>query len=172
MDFFLQGKKVLLTSTTPQHLAEYTHWRKWEGEFDILHEEESFASQQDRVRRINLLKNNTTDKSFYVSVLNTENELISLLEFYIFDSEVYSPNMVLKKMKNGLVLATEASELLIKHFFSYYLQIKTITFDLPDYRIESIKILESFGFKFITHYYKSLSNNSFQKMLIFRLEKQ
>lgn len=172
MEFFLIGKHVRIVDTTAQHLAEYTHWRKWEGSLDILHEEESFANQEDRVRRLHLIKNHITDKSFYVSVVGPEDELISMLEFYILDSEIYSPNMVLKKVKNGTALATEASQLLINHFFSYYPHINSIMFDLPDYRTETIKILESFGFKRITHFYKLKNDNKFQKMIIFRLGKQ
>ena len=89
MSFFLEGKNVSLFSTTVQHLAEYTHWRKWEGDLDILHEEEPFATQQDRVRRVNLIQNEG-ENSFFVSVLTKENELISMLEFYIINTEVYN----------------------------------------------------------------------------------
>ena len=45
-------------------------------------------------------------------------------------------------------------------------------FDLPDYRTESRKILEQFGFKVITHYYKLDYKSHYQKMLILRLRKE
>ena len=170
-DFFLKGKYVSIIPTTPHHLAEYTSWHKWEGDLSILQEEESFANQQDRARRLHLLKNDTDENSYYLSVIDTEEEIVSLLELYILHTELYIPNFILKKVHNGNTMALEAGKLLINYFFSYFKEITSIMFDLPDYRIESIKILEQFGFKKITHYYKLNYKNKWQKMIILRLGK-
>jgi RimJ/RimL family protein N-acetyltransferase len=154
-------------------LVDFTNWRKWEGKLDIFTEEEAFANQKERVRRLHLLKENKNDgSSFFLSVFNIKNELISLLELYKIDLELFSPNWILKKTKDGNLLALEAGKLLINHFFSDLFQINTIIFDLPIYRTESRKILEHFGFYTEAYYFKMNNKNEWQKILLFQLHKK
>ncbi len=172
-DFFLKGKLVTVLPTTNHHLVEYTNWHKWEGDLSILEEEGAFATQQDRIRRIKLLEKDTSDFSFFLSVINPETEeLLSLLELYIIDSELYCPYWLIKKAQNGIESALEAGRLLINYFFSYYPSLASIMFDLPYYRTESIKILEQFNFKKITYYYRLNSRNKWDKTIILRLRKE
>lgn len=171
-NFFLKSKLVTVIPTTAHHLAEYTDWHKWEGDLTILEEEEAFANQKDRARRMHLLQHDTSDASFFLSILSAEDEeLISLLELYIVDSELYCPYWIIKKVKNGSQLALETGRLLINYFFSYYPNLNSIMFDLPNYRTESIKLLEKFGFEQITHYYRLDSKNNWEKTIILRLRK-
>ena len=91
-DFFLKGKLITIVPTNTHHLAKYTTWHKWEGDLNILEEEESFANQQDRTKRLKLIKSDLGDTSFYLSVIRLGNdELISLLELHILGSELYCP---------------------------------------------------------------------------------
>ena len=159
---------VSVIPTTLHHLAEYTNWHEWEGNFDILHEEGSFANQQDRVRRLQEIKKGK-DSSFFLSIIKDNEELISLVELFIIDSDLYCPSWILKKVSNGTQYATEAGKLLINYFFSYYKNIKTIIFDLPEQRTESMKILESFGFEKSHYYYKLNYKQDWQKIITFKL---
>lgn len=157
-------------TTTVHHLANYTSWHRWEENDGIMIEEDAYANQKDRTRRVKLLDKQSPN-SFYFSVLDSNSDLISLLEFYILESELYSPNFILKKVKEREKLAIEAGNMIINYFFSYYPHLKSIMFDLPDFRLISIKILESLGFKRITNFYKLDLKNEWQKMIILRLGK-
>ena len=170
-DFFLKGKLVSIIPTTSHHLAVYTSWHKWEGDLGILVEEEEFANQKDRTRRIKLLSENSNTESFYLSVITTEKELISLLEIHIINSDLYCPSWIFKKIKDGNDHALETGKLLINYFFSYYKSVNCIIFDLPEKRTESIKILEQFGFKQITYYYRLDYKNKWEKIITLHLRK-
>lgn len=171
-DFFLKGKMVSIIPTTSHHLAEYTSWHKWEGALDILSEEDSFANQNDRIRRLKHLNEDTFDNSYYLSVLTNERELISLLEFYLINTDAYCPNWILKKIKNGTQYALEAGHLIINYFFSYHKEIDCIIFDLPEERTESIKIVEKFGFKQTGYYYRLNFKNKWERITQLYLRKQ
>ncbi len=164
LDFFLKGKMVSIIPTTMHHLAEYTSWHKWEGDLTILNEEDLFANQADRIRRIKLLKEDAIENVYYLSVLTREEELISLLEFYLINSDAYCPNWILKKIKNGTDYALEAGQLIINYFFFYRKEIECIIIDIPEERSESIKMLEKFGFKHITYYYRLNYKNQWEKI--------
>jgi len=53
----LQGNRIFIIKTKPEHLGSYISWHKWEGSLDITEEEATFANQRNRVRRLKLIKN-------------------------------------------------------------------------------------------------------------------
>lgn len=170
-DFFLKGKLVSVIPTTNHHLAVYTSWHKWEGDLEILIEEEEFANQKDRTRRLKLISGNSDSNAFYLSVITPEEELISLLEMDIINTDLYCSSWIMKKIKAGKEHAMEAGKLIINYFFSYYNLIDCIIFDLPEKRTESIKILEQFGFKQMTYYYRKDFKNKWEKIITLHLRK-
>lgn len=164
----LKGECVSITRTTSAHLASFTDSRKWEGKIDLLEEEEVFLSQKERVRRLSLINNSKSNQLLLTVLNNQDNQVISLLEFYFLEKEIYGTNWILKKVKNGLELAYEASELILTQIFTDE-NVESILFDLPEYRTESASILMNLGFIEVSYYYRLDRNDNYKKMITFKL---
>jgi len=166
----MQGEGVYIVRTTSEHLLQFLSWRKWEGKLDLTNEEESFAHQQERARKHRLINKIDHEKEIALSIFNKDDDLISLVELYLIETEIFVSKWILKKTSEILGLAYEAGELLLQHILSQkYSEINSIFLAIPEYRQESISILLNLGFIESSYYYRKNHKNDWVRMLTFRM---
>ena len=166
----IEGDQIYIVRTTIEHLSQYVSWRKWEGKLSLENEEEVFANQKERTRKIKLIKELKKEKELALSIFTKTNELVSLVELYLINTEIYVSRWILKKSANIMELAYETGEILLSHILSQKeTEVNSIFVDIPDYRQESISLILNFGFIETSYYYHRNHTQEWTKMLTFRM---